>query len=94
MYSSSMPAGDGTGSGVALASGDAVTSGVALAAGEGEGVALSSGVGTGPGGQDEPHSARNRAAARVIAVSLPNATSRGRYFIQQSGASTRRSAGT
>ena len=34
------------------------------------------------------------AAACVIADSLPNATSRGRYFIPQSGASTRRSAAT
>ena len=34
------------------------------------------------------------AAACVIAASLPNAASRGRYFMPQSGASTSRSAGT
>ena len=43
---------------------------------------------------DPPNSARNCFAACVIADSLPNATSRGRYFIPQSGASTRRSAAT
>ncbi len=47
----------------------------------------------GRGGQP-PSSDRSRAAASAIAVSLPNATSRGRYFMPQSGASTTRSAGT
>jgi len=41
-----------------------------------------------------PSSARSRTAAAVIAVSLPNALSRGRYFMPQSGASTIRDAGT
>src|SRR5208282_309102 len=39
-------------------------------------------------------SVRSRAAAAVSAVSLPKATSRGRYFMPQSGASTWRSGGT
>ena len=39
-------------------------------------------------------SARSSAAAIRRATSLPNADSRGRYFIPQSGASTSRSAGT
>ncbi len=39
-------------------------------------------------------SARSSAAAIRSATSLPNADSRGRYFIPQSGASTSRSAGT
>jgi hypothetical protein len=42
----------------------------------------------------ECYPARSRRAASVSAFSLPKATSRGRYFMPQSGASTRRSAGT
>ena len=46
------------------------------------------------GGGAQLASARSWAAARVIAHSFPNATSRGRYFMPQSGASTSRSART
>jgi hypothetical protein len=46
------------------------------------------------GAQAQLDSARSWPAAWVIAHSFPNATSRGRYFMPQSGASTRRSAGT
>ncbi len=42
----------------------------------------------------ECYPARSRRAASVSADSLPKATSRGRYFMPQSGASTKRSAGT
>jgi RNA polymerase sigma factor (sigma-70 family) len=48
-----------------------------------------------PGGAGQPAvSARSLAAASVMLLSLPYDTSRGRYFIPQSGASTSRPAGT
>jgi RNA polymerase sigma factor (sigma-70 family) len=48
-----------------------------------------------PGGAGQPVvSARSLAAASVMLLSLPYDTSRGRYFIPQSGASTSRPAGT